>query len=216
MFEKPILFYSKYCQHSAKFLRELNRSQELFDHVVKIDIDVNPQTRKRHPLYYELPKQIGKRISEVPTLIVDNYFLVGTDVNKWLYNILDKINTSGSGDSIDINNMGFNPNEMGSFSDGYAELQSNNMISEKRQSFYFLNDNHAPIQTIDEGDFQGVENKLNEREQFDNIIRQNRQPMTPSKSEMNLSAKIKKDNLDNLFEQKLAERQRLEAPPPPR
>jgi hypothetical protein len=216
MFENPILFYSNFCQHSKSFLQNLKTSPELYNAVVKVNIDVDPKTRKRHHLFYDIPKQIGRPITEVPTLIVENYFLVGNDTNKWLHSLLNSQQEQDQQpeqqqeqQEVPFETEGFNPNEMGSFSDSYADINTEGLTSEKRQSYYFINDNHPNLTIEDEKDFQS--NSNNQREQFDNTSQsmQKKSQLPPQLQPR--SSRPDETSNSSLFDIKMAERAKLDS-----
>lgn len=72
-----ILFYSKYCPYSKKFLETFKDSNEsqVFEYVC-VDRDI--KTKSRHPLVKQL------NINCVPTVISNNLKLYGRDAFMWL------------------------------------------------------------------------------------------------------------------------------------
>ena len=57
--DRPIILYSNYCPHSKNFLQLLLKHQELFDLFIRMNIDVDPSTKKRPQEFYKLEKMIG-------------------------------------------------------------------------------------------------------------------------------------------------------------
>ena len=93
MFERPILIYSNYCIHSTNFINELMKNSEMFENFIRINIDVDPNTRSRPSIFYEIQEKLNYKISEIPTIIVDNaeYILTGVNAFEWLeYNLNKK------------------------------------------------------------------------------------------------------------------------------
>ncbi len=137
---QPVLVFSEYCNHSLKFIEILNKHPNIGKKLVLLNIDVDPKTNSRPPAFYHLQKTIGRQISEVPTLILDDekarYILAGEEAFKWLEAEVNK--------SAPKSLQGFNPNEMGSFSDSYAPL-SGQMYDARDQSFKFI---HKPDESI--------------------------------------------------------------------
>lgn len=218
-----MLFYSSMCSHCTQLLQAISDFPELESIVTKVNIDVNPHTRKRHELFYKIPKLINKPITEVPTLIVNNYFLVGTDVISWFKTVISKQNHP-----VKTNNhvkkeetlQAFNPNEMLSFSDGYSTFGKDDDI--KKQSYHFISDIQNNISTIPEEDFiDNREKDIRSREEFGNLTRkQSQQTLAGIPQErVNLSNQQvngvtrqqietnKKASFDSLLEQKMLERQ---------
>ncbi len=72
-----ILFYSTYCKYSKKFVDILEQCGEAA-FFVKICVDIDPETLSR-------PVILNKyRVTEVPTIIVENKKLAGYAAFKWL------------------------------------------------------------------------------------------------------------------------------------
>jgi len=183
LFEKNILFYSDYCIHSTNFINNLMSEESLFESFVKINIDVDPNTRKRPPVFYTVQEQMNFKIAEVPTIIVDNanYILSGIEAFKWLEYHIKKIEEEKKELSA------FNPNEMGSFSDSYSPLGNDNPNNASEQSFKFVGKPDQRIETPQEKESKSISQddynrKQQEREAFDNI---SGNPLRP-----NLNAKL--------------------------
>lgn len=151
MFERPILIYSNYCNYSKLFITHLSKFPELYDTFIRINIDVDPQTKQRTPVFYEIQEILKYKISDVPTIIIQNgeFVLSGKEAFNWLeYQLnefnrqLEESNQEQYTEEVPESLEAFNPLEMGSFSDGYAGLDDS---VPKSQSFQFL---HQPIQMI--------------------------------------------------------------------
>ena len=175
MFERPILIYSNYCIHSTNFINELMKNTEMFENFIRLNIDVDPNTRSRPSLFYEIQEKLNYKIEEIPTIIVENaeYILTGVNAFEWLeYNLNQQEKEKGL--------TPFNPIEMGSFSDSYSLYGSSDLNAAKEQSFKFLNKSDEKINTpqelasnVSKDDYS---NKQKERENFDNIYTQTNVP----------------------------------------
>jgi hypothetical protein len=169
MFERPILIYSNYCIHSTNFINELMKNTEMFENFIRLNIDVDPNTSSRPPLFYEIQEKLNYKIDEIPTVIVENaeYILTGVNAFEWLeYNLNQQEKENGL--------TPFNPIEMGSFSDSYSLFGSSDLNAAKEQSFKFLNKSDEKINTPQESasnvSKDEYSNKQKERENFDNIL----------------------------------------------
>lgn len=142
MFERPILFYSDYCVHSKNFINILVKNQDIYKDFIRINIDVDPDTKTRPEILYNIQKQLNANITEVPTVITPGpeYILVGADAFSWLENIVNKTNNT---ESV----SGFNSMEMGSFSDSYSTYGSSDLYDAKEQTFKFINKPEHRIET---------------------------------------------------------------------
>lgn len=170
MFDRPILLYSNYCNHSKRFVESLSKNTDLFQAFIRINIDVDKEKGVRPPVFYQIQQAINYRISEVPTIIVDNaeYVLSGEEAFKWL----DAFSKSKEPSIENELLTAFNPNEMGSFSDSYAQYGSNGLHDNSaQQSFKFLGSADEQIQTPLEDDtpVQNLQTKQQERENFTNM-----------------------------------------------
>jgi hypothetical protein len=146
MFEKPIVIYSDYCVYSKNFIQTLMKYSELYDSFIRMNIDVDASTKKRPKAFYQIQEVLDIKITKVPTLITPNaqYVLSDVDAFKWLeYQV--KILTDTS-DEL----QPFNPNEMISFSDNYANFGSTNLCDAKEQSFKFFNSEKGAIKLTDD------------------------------------------------------------------
>ena len=136
MFDKPIVIYSDYCVYSKNFIQTLMKYPELYDSFIRMNIDVDPSTKKRPKAFFQIQDVLEIKITKVPTLITPNaqYVLSDVDAFKWLeYQV--KLATDTSGEL-----QPFNPNEMGSFSDNYSSFGSTDLCDAKEQSFKFYKD----------------------------------------------------------------------------
>ena len=176
MFERPILFYSNYCIHSTNFINALIKYPEIFESFIRINIDVDPETKRRPNSFYEIQSILQLKITEIPTIIVDsgNYVLTGKEAFKWL-------NFQISQEDKEL--TPFNPIEMGSFSDSYANYGSNDMNNATEQSFKFINNPdekiNTPPETSDKISKDDYSRKQHERENFSNILPKNQKNLTP-------------------------------------
>ena len=86
MFDRPILFYSEYCIHSKNFINTLIKHQDLFESFIRINIDVDVKTKQRPSIFYDIQKQLGIQIKEIPTIITPGpeHVLTGADAFDWL------------------------------------------------------------------------------------------------------------------------------------
>ena len=154
MFDRPILIYSNYCNYSKLFVEHLTKFPPLFEAFIRVNIDPVDSTKQRPKVFYEIQEILKFKISEVPTIIVQNgeFVLSGKEAFSWLEYQLNQIAESHQNESSHQQNNPsqqqdnvlepFNPLEMGSFSDGYAGIGDD---APSMQSFQFLN---APIQNI--------------------------------------------------------------------
>lgn len=223
MFERPILFYSNYCIHSTNFLNSLIKHLEIYESFIRINIDVDQETKRRPQPFYEIQKELNIKISEIPTIIVDNgqYVLTGKEAFKWLKHQIDTI-------EADRELTPFNPVEMGSFSDTYSNYGSNDMNNAKQQSFKFLNNPDEKINTPEENSDKISKNdyakRQSERENFINIIPQNQKVSTPQQMQQNQFNKSyssnkrggkmseKQKDFDQRYQQMMMERESLQPP----
>ena len=151
---------------------------EIYESFIRINIDVDPETKKRPQPFYEIQTMLNIKISEIPTIIVDNgnYVLTGKEAFKWLKHQVDKI-------EAERELIPFNPVEMGSFSDTYSNYGSNDMNNAREQSFKFLNNTdekiNTPPESSDKISKDDYAKRQSERENFSNIIPQNQRVSTP-------------------------------------
>jgi len=133
LFERPILIYSNYCIHSQNFLKLLMKNPDLYEEFIRMNIDVNPETKQRPQIFYKIQQELGQSISKVPTIIVkDNEGLLvlsDKDAFKWLELQMRP---------VDAGLSPFNQNEMNSFSDGYAKYGSTDLHDATEQNFKFF------------------------------------------------------------------------------
>lgn len=233
MFERPILIYSDYCSHSSKFLNLLTQNTELYKSFIRINIDVDPKTKSRPYIFYEIQNALKFKIIDVPTIIVNNaeYILSGEQAFNWLDD-MSKQNKEEEQQNDGLS--GFNQNEMGSFSDTYASYGSTDLHSNTaEQTFKFLNKNDEVIPTppedgsdISPSDYSA---KQTERESFANIpnknVRSNGNTNTNTNNNMNfqmanqqMNRKMggaisnKQKDMDSRYQQLLQEREQLNVP----
>lgn len=141
MFDKPILIYSDYCTYSKNFIKTLYAHPELFDSFIRMNIDIQPNTKKRPQSFYQVQQALDIKITKVPTIITPNaqYILSDVDAFKWLEHQI-RLLTVGVTDEL----KAFNSNEMTSFSDNYANFGSTNLCDAKEQSFKFFENGEIP------------------------------------------------------------------------
>lgn len=212
MFERPILFYSNYCIHSTNFINSLMKHLEIYEEFIRINIDVDPETKRRHQAFYEIQNILNIKISEIPTIIVDNgkYVLTGKEAFKWLKHQIDKIESERE-------LTPFNPIEMGAFSDTYSSYGSNDMNDAKQQSFKFLNNPdekiNTPQESSDKISKEEYTRRQSERENFINIV-----PQQTQQKQFNNSYKKrgkmseKQKDFDQRYQQMMMEREALDNP----
>ena len=183
--KRPVLLYSNYCRNCSNYLTLLQNNPDLFEHFIRICIDVDNVSRKRPNVYYELQNYLNYKFENVPTIIINNgnNILSGSNAFKWLENISqDNFSQDNiSQDNISINDMGFNLNEMGRFSDSYADLSASSVLSEQQQyatqqTFMKCGENFC-IQTPQENGESMIDLKQKEqdRKQLDNMLKQQNQ-----------------------------------------
>ena len=85
--KEPILFYSKHCAHSIKFIQLLHRL-EIIEKFKSICVDPIPQTRKRQPEIIKYLKFF--QVTQVPTIILQTSKLIGNDAVQWVLKTYDK------------------------------------------------------------------------------------------------------------------------------
>jgi hypothetical protein len=130
-----LLIFSDYCVYSKQFLDILQQHRELAKAFNYLNIDVNPETGKRPQLFFDIQNQLGFKLTEVPTVLLNDgeYILAGEEAFKWINHEINK-NTKKEYE-------GFNPNEMGSFSDMYSPIGSSDLHDASEQTFKFI---HKP------------------------------------------------------------------------
>jgi hypothetical protein len=137
MFDRPILIFSDYCIHSKNFLQILIKHPDLFNAFIRINIDVDPQTKQRPTVFYKIQEELNRKITKVPTIIVNEkteqgnqvFILSDKEAFKWLDYKTKPQREEGY--------IGFNLNEMGSFSDGYSKFGSTDLNDANEQNFKF-------------------------------------------------------------------------------
>jgi hypothetical protein len=85
-FDKSILVYSSHCPYSMRFLDTLTKNHPLiYDSIIRMNIDVDLETKKRPKIFYQVQNVIGKNIEKVPSLILTNgRILVDDAIDTWL------------------------------------------------------------------------------------------------------------------------------------
>lgn len=222
MFERPILFYSEYCVHSNNFINVLMKHQDIFDAFIRVNIDVDKKTKMRPDIFYTVQNTLNYKITEVPTIVImgGEYILSGVEAFKWLESQIK------SDEPEELS--GFNPIEMGSFSDSYSSYGSKGLNDDvKEQSFKFIGKPDIKINTPEEtgGNISSEDYNLKQRERenfgvpkqngshdmFNSVhappINLDRSLFTNNRNNQNMSQKQK--DLDNRYQQMLADRQNL-------
>lgn len=140
MFDKPILIYSDYCKYSKNFIQTLMKHPDLFESFIRMNIDTDVRTKKRPQAFYQIQQALDIKITKVPTVITPNAQYVLSDINafKWLEHQIRLL--TAESDEL----KPFNPNEMGSFSDNYANFGSTDLCDAKEQNFKFYNNGTLP------------------------------------------------------------------------
>lgn len=150
MFEKPVLLYSDHCNHCVQLINQMSRIPGLLDSFDKLNIDVNSSTKQRPDLYYKIQTFVNNTIKQVPTiLITDNnelFVLQSQDAFKWVESLAQQNQHSKQSQQqnqkrdVEVQRevSSFNPNEMGSFSDGYSKFGSNELNDATEQNFKFF------------------------------------------------------------------------------
>lgn len=223
MFERPILFYSNYCIHSSNFINSLMKHLEIYESFIRVNIDVDPEAKRRPQAFYEIQSVLNIKISEIPTIIVDNgqYVLTGKEAFKWLKHQVEEIEASRE-------LTPFNPIEMGSFSDSYSNYGSNDINDATQQSFKFLNSQdekiNTPQESSDKISKEEYTKRQSERENFTNIVPQTQKVLTPQQlqqKQFNRSytsnkrggkMSEKQKDFDQRYQQMLMERESLDLP----
>lgn len=215
MFERPILFYSNYCIHSTNFINSLMKHLEIYESFIRVNIDVDPQTKRRPQAFYEVQSVLNIKISEIPTIIVDNgqYVLTGKEAFKWLKHQVEEIEASRE-------LTPFNPVEMGSFSDSYSNYGSNDMNDATQQSFKFLNSQdekiNTPQETSDKMSKEEYTRRQSERENYINVTPQQVQQKQFNRSynsnKRGGKMSEKQKDFDQKYQQMLMERESLDLP----
>jgi hypothetical protein len=159
MFENPILIYSEYCNYSLQFIQALEKYPDLFDAFKTISVDVDTRTQQRPTVFYDIQYALGQAIKEVPTIIIKQgeYVLSGEEAFKWLEHTINQ-NTKNE-------LMGFNSNEMGSFSDSYASLDAQGLHDATEQTFKFIKKPDEKIRTPQEVGGETTINEFQQRQQ---------------------------------------------------
>ena len=169
---------SQLYNRKAKLPDSLMKHLEIYESFIRVNIDVDPETKRRPQAFYEVQSILNIKISEIPTIIVDKgqYVLTGKEAFKWLKHQVEQI-------EAERELKPFNPIEMGSFSDSYSNYGSNDMNDATQQSFKFLNSQddkiNTPEETSDKVSKDEYTRKQLERENFANIVPQNQKNLTP-------------------------------------
>lgn len=216
IFKKPILIYSGFCKYSHNFLQILTKHQELYDSFIRMNIDINPTTRQRPPMFNNIQQALNKKISKVPTIITPGAELILSDGDafRWLEFQIKKLT------SKEVTLQPFNSNEMTSFSDNYAKVGSTDLNEANEQSYKFFvnkqlpNDNYLDTnKTWDPNNITKTNGFLDELESSDqnidyNSLQSDRQYFDNNQQKQNLSVgdiKFKNDhNQDKINQQDIS------------
>jgi hypothetical protein len=138
------------------------KHQEIFDAFIRVNIDVDPKTKKRPDIFYTVQNTLKYKIVEIPTIIIGGgeYVLTGVEAFKWLESQLNK-------EEEREELTGFNSIEMGSFSDTYSSYGSNGLNDGVReQSFKFIGKPDIKINTPEEtsGNISSEDYNLKQKE----------------------------------------------------
>jgi hypothetical protein len=186
---------------------------DLYQEFIRISIDVDPSTKRRPNIFYDIQKELNIKISEVPTIITPGpeYILPGADAFDWL----EQITSSKKEESL----QGFNPIEMGSFSDSYSTYGSSDLYDAREQTFKFIGKPDEKIETPPETSSVSKDEfsrKQQERETFDNVnskpkfSKQSFNPMMnerPGFQNSRSGVSEKQRDFDNKLQQMIAERE---------
>lgn len=214
MFTQPILIYSMHCSFSEKFIQILSQFKDIFSTFAKINID--PVNGIRNPAFYEIQKALNIKITEVPTIIINNndqnYVLSGEEAFKWLdYQIKSQQITQ-----IPIKQekelSGFNPNEMGAFSDQYSNFGSNDLHDAKDQSFVFIDKKYESITTLPEDLSKNTPKTTPQYTQYIQQAPQKSQEIFYGNKESFSNTQTSKNDTDKRFEELMSQRQQMDKP----
>lgn len=142
----PIFLYSAFCQYCKQFAEVLNDNG--IDNLFRfVSIDVDPETGSRPEIFYAIQSSLQTKITEVPTIILEEgqYVLAGEEAFKWLQFTLENKNNVTPTQPEQLH--AYNPLEMGSFSDPYANVDCQSIHDAKLQSFKFINTEDERIVT---------------------------------------------------------------------
>ena len=210
MFERPILLFSDYCIHSTNFINVLMKHPEIYEEFIRVNIDVNPSTKKRADIFYTVQEQLQHKITEVPTIVINKgeYVLAGAEAFKWLEHMTQK-------EELENELTPFNPIEMGSFSDSYSPYGSKvGLHDAKEQSFKFINRPDEKINTPDESTSISKDDysqKQKERETFDNVNSNTQRPFQKrSIQHDNMTKNEKERDFESRLQQMLSEREQFD------
>lgn len=143
IFKKPLLIFSEYCRYSHNFLQILIKHPDLYNSFIRMNIDVNPATKKRPDMFFKIQQILNRKISKVPTIITPGaeHILSDEDAFKWLEFQINHLNKQISKETELV---AFNPNEMVSFSDNYAKVGSTDLNEASDQSYTFYVNEKLP------------------------------------------------------------------------
>lgn len=221
MFERPIVIYSNYCTYSQSFMQALSELPDIFDSFIRLCIDVDINTGKRPDIFFVIQEQLQKRITKVPTIIINggNVVLAGSEAFSWLQSVLAQSEHNTKEPDA------FAPNEMVGLSDSYSKFGSNDMNDATEKSFVFLNRQMESISTpaddnvkITQQDYQKIQNErdsLNMPQQPNSfpVLPQMQQQMPRHRETFQNAPQRKEKDLDKKLEQLIMERNNVQPPP---
>ena len=154
MFDRPILLFSEYCIHSKNFLVLLHKHTNLYNTFIRLNVDVDPRTKQRTPLFYKIQQELNRKIKSVPTIIVleqteqgpQVFVLSDKEAFKWLDYKTQPQREQGL--------LGFNINEMGSFSDKYSNYGSTDLNDATEQNYKFYQEDISGKKVLKGEQFQ--------------------------------------------------------------
>jgi hypothetical protein len=209
IFDNPVLFYSEYCVHSTNFIKILMKHPDAYNTITRICIDVEPQTKKRPKIFYDIQSELDIKVIEVPSIITPGpeYLLAGSDAFDWLESYLK--DQTKQDEVLE----GFNPIEMGSFSDSYSTYGSSDLYDAKEQTFKFISKPDEKIETPPETSNVSKDDyarKQHERETFDNVAPPNYKGKNNGFASMKKSdVSEKQKDIDKRYQQMMAEREQF-------
>lgn len=160
--DKPILIYSDHCEFSKNFLTILTKYPELFESFIRMNIDVQINTKQRPRVFYQLQESLNVKITKVPTIITLNgeYILSDKDAFRWLENKIKEITSQEL--------LGFETNLS---LDNYSTFGSTDICDSKSKSYKAfdkegINDNYLQTNKGWDPSTQKTNGFLNELEKM--------------------------------------------------
>ena len=159
---KYIFFYSNYCVHSQKAMKQLFKTP-IYNNCMKVCVD-----DKKNP--------VPPNVTCVPTIFLPGNPapISGSRVFQWIEGLSNQktsVNGSGGGGNIEA----FHSGEMSGFSDGYSYL-GNNSTSGMNHNYSFVGSGEQKINTPNEdtesNGNQGSVGKSELEQQYDRLMRE--------------------------------------------